>query len=153
MNLRKTISRVESGLLVLLFISLYVGSPQAVFSSGPITNDVSAFRLSSGDEVMLLGNKTTIPFDPGKAIYISEAVNEVLKSCTVTTRSVSIPEVEYKGVRIKNPDGRIIEAHIYPQSRNSYSIGIYTKKDGMIESHGKYMKGAYSLIAMLEIEK
>ena len=100
--------------------------------------------------VELLGEKY-IPFDEVKAIYIANTVNALLQSCTVATRVNSIPAVSYKGVRLTQPDGKVIEAHIFPESRSSYMVKVFTKENGVTKLHGKYTDHAYQLISMLEL--
>jgi hypothetical protein len=100
--------------------------------------------------VALLGQKESIPFDEIKAIYIGRTVNALLQSCTVATEIDSIPPVSYKGVRITNPNGNVIEAHIFPNSRDSVMVKVYTRGNGVTKLHGKYTDHAYQLISMLE---
>ena len=109
-------------------------------------------NAESGTKLILLGEKEGIPFDEVKATYIGYTVNALLQSCTVTTKIDSIPPVTYKGVRVTQPDGKVIEAHIFPDSINSYMVKIYTRKNGRTELHGKYRNHAYQLISMLEVK-
>lgn len=103
-------------------------------------------------KVELLGEKANIPFDEIKAIYIADTVKALLQSCTVATRVESIPAVSYKGVRLTQADGKIIEAHIFPDSRSSYMVKVFTKESGVTTLHGKYTDHAYQLISMLELK-
>lgn len=107
----------------------------------------------SGDSVVLLGKKEGIQFDEISAIYIASTVNALLRSCTVATKVDSIPAVSYKGVRLTRSDGKIIEAHIFPDSKSSYMVKIYTKENGVTRLHGKYFDHAHQLIGMLELKK
>ena len=102
--------------------------------------------------VELLGEKANIQFDEVKAIYIANTVNALLQSCTVATRVDSIPAVSYKGVRLTQPDGKVIEAHIFPDSMSSYLVKVFTKENGVTKLHGKYTDHAYQLISMLELK-
>lgn len=103
--------------------------------------------------VVLLGKTDHVPFDEVKAIYFANTVEALLKSCTTATKEDSIPAVAYKGVRITQPDGNVIEAHIFPDSRDNYMVKVYTKADGIIQLHGKYTDHAYQLISMLEMSR
>lgn len=106
----------------------------------------------SQGKVELLGDKGSIAFDEVKAIYIAGTVHALLESCTTATMVDSIPAVSYKGVRITQTDGKVIETYIFPDSRNSYMVRIYTKENGIIRLHGKYTDHAYQLISMLELK-
>ena len=103
-------------------------------------------------KVELLGEKANIPFDEVKAIYIANTVKALLQSCTVATKVESIPAVSYRGVRLIQPDGKIIEAHIFPDSKSSYMVKVYTAENGVTKLHGKYTDHAYQLISMLELK-
>jgi competence transcription factor ComK len=103
--------------------------------------------------VVLLGDKGNIAFDPVKAIYLASTVNALLQSCTTAVRVDSIPPVGYKGVRVTRADGSVIEAHIFPNSKSSYRVEVYSKKNGVTQAHGKYTDHAYQLISMLELRK
>lgn len=103
-------------------------------------------------KVELLGEKANIPFDEVKAIYIANTVEALLQSCTVATKVESIPVVSYRGVRLTQPDGKIIEAHIFPDSKSSYMVKVFTRENGVIKLHGKYTDHAYQLISMLELK-
>lgn len=103
-------------------------------------------------KVELLGEKASIPFDEVKAIYIVNTVTALLKSCTVATKVESIPAVIYRGVRLIQPDGKIIEAHIFSDSKSSYRVKVYTAENGVTILHGKYTDHAYQLISMLELK-
>ena len=100
--------------------------------------------------VTLLGDKDGVAFDPPKPEYIAFTVNELLRACTVATKIDAIPAVTYKGVRVVNPDGKLIEAHIFPDSDRNYMVKIYTNENGALKLHGKYGNHAYQLISMLE---
>lgn len=104
-------------------------------------------------KVELLGGKADIAFDDIKAIYIANTVNALLRSCTVATKVESIPAVTYKGIRLTQPDGKIIEAHIFPDSKSTYMVKVFTTEDGVTKLHGKYTDHAYQLISMLELKK
>lgn len=103
-------------------------------------------------KVELLGEKANIPFDEVKAIYIANTVKALLQSCTVATKVESIPAISYRGVRLIQPDGKIIEAHIFPDSKSSYTVKVYTVENSVIILHGKYTDHAYQLISMLELK-
>lgn len=103
--------------------------------------------------VVLLGKTDHVPFDEVKAVYFANTVEALLKSCTTATKEDAIPAVAYKGVRITQPDGNVIEAHIFPESRDSYMVKVYTKADRVIQLHGKYTDHAYQLISMLEMSQ
>lgn len=104
------------------------------------------------NKLELLGEKANIPFDEIKAIYIANTVLALLQSCTVATKVESIPIVSYKGVRLTQHDGKLIETHIFPDSRSTYMVKVYTKENGVIRLHGKYTDHAYQLISMLELK-
>jgi hypothetical protein len=106
--------------------------------------------LHAHAEVVLLGQKEHIAFDEVKADYIAYTVNELLRNCTVATNVDSIPPVTYKGVRVVNLDGKLIEAHIFPNSDSSFMVRVYTRENGVTKLHGKYGNHAYQLISMLE---
>jgi hypothetical protein len=108
---------------------------------------------ASQSGVVLLGQKENIPFDAGKAIYIERTVKELLQSCMVATEIDSIPPVSYKGVRITDVNGNRVEAHIFPDSKDSLMVKVYTRGNGVTRLHGKYSDHAYQLIGMLELEK
>ena len=103
--------------------------------------------------VVLLGEKQNVAFDEIKAIYIANTVHALLQSCTTVTEVAAIPPVAYKGVRITEPNGRVIEAQIFPDSKDSYMVKVYTKDKGVTRLHGKYSDHAYQLISMLELRK
>jgi hypothetical protein len=103
-------------------------------------------------DVALLGQKDSIPFDEIKASYIARTVYALLQSCTVATEIKAIPAVSYKGVRITEPGGKVIEAHIFPNSKDSYLVEVYTRDQGKTLLHGKYSEHAYQLISMLEMK-
>jgi hypothetical protein len=102
-------------------------------------------------DVVLLGQEKDIAFDDVKAGYISNTVNALLQSSTVKTRVEAIPPVTYKGVRLTQGN-KVIEAHIFPDSRNSYMVKIYTRENGIVLLYGKYTNHAYQLISMLEMK-
>src|SRR5262245_16140127 len=84
--------------------------------------------IAAERDVVLLGQKEKIPFDEIKARYIAGTAEALLRSATVATKVDSISAVTYKGVRVTEPDGKVIEAHILPGSRDSYMVKIYTKE-------------------------
>lgn len=106
--------------------------------------------ISFADEIVLLGNSENIAFDEVKARYISNTVKRLLENCTTKTEVETIPEVKYKGVRVNFSPGLIVEAHIFPNSKNTYMVEIYTADNGKNYLNGKYTDYAYQLIAMLE---
>jgi hypothetical protein len=106
----------------------------------------------SSSQVVLLGNKENIPFDEIKAIYIAKTVGALLRSCTTATVVDAIPAVSYKGVRVTQANGNVIEAHIFPNSTKSYMVKLYTRENGLTRLHGKYSDHAYQLISMLELK-
>ena len=109
--------------------------------------------IAGGDDrVVLLGNTANIPFDAVKAIYFANTVNTLVKSCTTATVVSAIPAVSYKGVRVIQAGGRIVEAHIFPDSTKTYMVKLYTTENGVTKLHGKYVDHAYQLIAMLELK-
>ena len=109
--------------------------------------------IAGGEErVVLLGNTKNVPFDQVKAIYFANTVNALLKSCTAATVVSAIPAVGYKGVRVTQANGKIIEAHIFPDSTKTYMVKLYTTENGVTKLHGKYSDHAYQLIGMLELQ-
>ena len=109
--------------------------------------------IAGGDDrVVLLGNSANIAFDEVKAIYFANTVNALLKSCTTATVVRAIPAVSYKGVRVIQASGRIVDAHIFPDSTETYMVKLYTTVNGVTKLHGKYSDHAYQLISMLELQ-
>ena len=109
--------------------------------------------IAGGDDrAVLLGNSANIAFDEVKAIYFANTVNALLKSCTTATVVSAVPAVNYKGVRVIQASGRIIEAHIFPDSMKTYMVKLYTTENGVTKLHGKYSDHAYQLISMLELQ-
>ena len=102
-------------------------------------------------DVVLLGKTKHVAFDRVKAIYFASTLEALLKSCTTATQVDTIPTVDYKGVRLTKPDGPVIEAHIFPDSKDTYRVEVYTKNGAKIQLHGKYTDHAYQLISMLEM--
>jgi hypothetical protein len=103
------------------------------------------------DNVVLLGQKDDIAFDEIKAGHMARTLDALLRVCTVATKVESIPPVAYKGLRVKRA-GKLIEAHIFPNSRESYMVKIYTTENGTVTLHGKYGDHDYPLISMLEMK-